>query len=118
MSRRDLASLTVEELLARYAEAASEHGLASEQGDYRVANRQYATVAGVIDEMRRRGPDVEHAIVGLLIHPNPQVRVWAASHAREFAPEEARSSLQSVARGPKGVARLNAELMLQEWRKE
>jgi hypothetical protein len=44
------------------------------------------------------------------------VQVWAASHVLEFAPADAEAMLERLARGAPGIARLDAEMTLKEWR--
>ena len=47
----------------------------------------HAEIAAVYRELRRRGPDDQGALLELLQHDDAGVRLWAAAHALEFAPE-------------------------------
>lgn len=55
IDRPDITAETVDALVSRYADAASAHQKASEQGDHKRANLQHDVVAAVYRELRRRG---------------------------------------------------------------
>ncbi|RUO89666.1 DUF2019 domain-containing protein [Corallococcus sp. AB018] len=103
-------------LVRTYAEAAELHGQASVEGKHRAANTQYARLMAAWRELRNRGEAGRSALTGLLQDSNPRVRLWAASHALEFAPVLAEAELERLAQGPAGVVRLDAEMTLSEWR--
>jgi hypothetical protein len=103
------------ELVRLYAEAAAEHRAASQEGDYKTANRQHDIVAGVYRELRRRGTESQRALLQLLAHPNLGVREWAAAHALEFDPDEGVRVLEEL-RSETGVVGLSAEYVLREWK--
>ncbi|NBC45912.1 DUF2019 domain-containing protein [Corallococcus exiguus] len=103
-------------LVRTYVEAAELHGQASVEGKHRAANTQYARLITAWRELRAQGKDGRSALTGLLQDSNPRVRLWAASHALEFAPVLAEAELERLALGPAGVVRLDAEMTLSEWR--
>lgn len=55
------------------------------------------------------------ALAPLLADPNEGVRLWAATHALEFAPERAEPVLKAIARG-NGIPACTAEMALYKWR--
>ena len=112
MNRSDIAALTVDELVRRYAEAASAHQKASERGDHKSANPEHDVVAAVYRELRRRGE--REALLPLLAHAESAVRAWAGAHALEFAPEEGERVLEEVAAEP-GLVGFDAKMTLQTW---
>lgn len=115
MKRQDLKHASISELLDIYADAAISHGTAMSVGDHKVANKSYDIVAGVYREIRHRGPETQKALLTLIVHNDPLVRRWAASHALEFAPEEGTPILEEIAKSG-GLMGLNAEMTLMEWR--
>jgi hypothetical protein len=116
MKRSGIQSGDLQELLNLYENATITHGRASEVGDYRTANREAETMGAVYRELRSRGIENQKALLRLLSHDNVHVRVMAAAHALEFAPEEGEPVLTEISR-LHGIAALNAEMALQEWRK-
>jgi hypothetical protein len=104
----------VSDLVQIYAEAAAEHRLASQEGDYKTANRQHDIVAGVYRELRRRGTDAQRAILKLLDHPNLGVRGWAAAHALEFEPDRGIEVLEEL-KADNSLVGLSAKYALLEF---
>lgn len=103
-------------LLSHYTRAAAEHGKATRAGDYETANRQYEIIAGVCRALRTRGPDAQQELLTLLDDDDADVRLWAATHALEFAPIQGESVLEEIGRSG-GTAAFSAEMTLKEWRK-
>ncbi|MBN9682540.1 MULTISPECIES: DUF2019 domain-containing protein [unclassified Corallococcus] len=116
MKQTSLKQASIHELTAAFAKAAELHGQASVEGKHRSANAQYDKLIATSRELRARGEDGRSALTGLLEDSNPRVRLWAASHALEFAPALAEAELERLAQGPAGVVRLDAEMTLSEWR--
>ncbi len=116
MATSHIKSADIDSLLAMYKEAASVHGRATQEGDYRTGNRQHGVIAAVYRELRRRGATAQRSLLGFLDDPDISVRCWAASHAMEFAPEEGRPVLEDLSEGS-GIPRLSAEMVLKEWQK-
>jgi hypothetical protein len=113
----DIARAEVETLVRVYREAAMAHGVATEQGNYRVANRQHDVLAEVYRELRSRGRDSQMELLRLLDDINVHVRAWVAAHALEFAPDRGEAVLKRLASGAPSAVRLNAEMTLSEWKK-
>ncbi len=113
------ANLTVddEKLVMAFAEAAALSGAASDAGDYRNANRQHDSATEIYRELRRRGLIAQQRLLSLLVHHNPWVRYWAAVVALEFAPDEAAPVLATLTESHSPPLRLNANVVLTEWRK-
>ena len=113
---RDLSKLADEELVEMYANAAFEHGLASEMGNYRKANASYDLISAAFRELRRRGADALELLLPLLVDERISVRVWAGAHALQFRPEQATSVLEEIAAGSHGLLGFDADMTLKEWR--
>lgn len=59
-------------------------------------NRTAKRLFDLKEELLRQGSDGRDALVRLLEHRNPLVRVWAAAHAMAFAEEEATAVLRQL----------------------
>jgi hypothetical protein len=106
----------IDELLDAYEQAAVIAGKATESGDYKANNKAVDTIQAVYAELRSRGPEARRALLGLLGHEDPGVRLWAASHALDFSPGDGEPVLEELC----SVGQLlgfSAKTTLQEWRK-
>jgi len=115
MSMANFERSTTAELVAAYRDAAEKHGAATESADHKNANKTADVFAGVYSELRRRGIESQRLLVALLTSPSPGVRLWAASHALEFAPLEGEPVLVELSAG-RNLIGLSAEMTLREWR--
>jgi len=109
-------TLSVEELIRRYADAAREHAAASESGDFRTANRAHDRITRIHHVLYERGAAAQRELRTLLQHDEASVRLWAALHSLAVAPAEAEAVLEEIAGGAPSLLRLSAEMTLSEWR--
>lgn len=105
---------TLDELLARYVQAAIEH--AEKDAPTCRVNRAAEVIAVVYAELRKRGPQAQNALLVLLDHPNAAVRAWAGAHALDFAPEQGEPVLVALSEQEEGLIGFNAEMTLDVWR--
>ncbi|WP_394841148.1 DUF2019 domain-containing protein [Pendulispora brunnea] len=105
---------TIEELLIRYQEAASKHGTATRSGASEEANEAHDLIAATYAEIRRRGE--QRKLLPLLTDSDVGIRLWAAAHALEFAPEDGERVLQAIETGQHRLLSFSAKVTLQEWR--
>ena len=117
MKKRDIRTLDTASLVTMYARSAAAHGRSLDTADSKSANRHADVLAAVYRELRARGRDAQLALMPLLNDPDPNVRVWAAGHALEFAPEDGEKVLTEMAAAFKGLIGWSAEMTLKEWRK-
>lgn len=115
MKQRELRDDNSESLVVQYKDAAMHHGLATQAGDFETANAQYEIIAAVYRELRSRGSKAQIGLLGLFTDRNPDVRLWASTHALEFAPEQAEPILRDLMRSG-GLVGFNAEMTLTEWK--
>jgi hypothetical protein len=104
------------ELIEDYAVAAAEHGR-NQDCDPEAANLAYGRLRDIYRELRRRGPEAQSALGFLLVDEEPSIRLWAASHSLEFDPARGELILEELSRGKPGPIRLDAEMVLKQWRK-
>ena len=103
-----------EDLLIEYRATVLLHGQATDAGDSRGCNRAHDKLMRLQRVLRDRGDEYQRGILALLDDEDPHVRVWAASDALAFAPDEAVRVLREVA-SSRGLASLNARMTLQLW---
>jgi len=91
-----LATMTVEQLIDRFAEI----GIAQDQAlfydEHAKFIRLYGQMDAVDEELRARGRDARVALLDLYTHPNIQVRLKAAVRTLGVAPVEARRIIQEI----------------------
>jgi hypothetical protein len=92
----DVTVLTVEQLVAAFAEAGIAQAHADLYGKYSVYNRLYRKIEAIQSELKSRAGDQRSALVALLDHPNPQVRYMAAEFTLAVAPAASRQALKDL----------------------
>lgn len=116
MTPVNLISATILELVERYRTAAVAQAKALDAGRHRVANRNYEMIVSIAHELRSRGLPGDTALQAMLGDPELPVRVWAAVHTLGTWPAAAERVLVEAAQGPPSPTRLDAEMILKEWR--
>jgi hypothetical protein len=116
MSPSDFSAMDVDRIVAIYAAAATHHHGAKLHGDSRGASMAFDEVGAAYRELRSRGIDAQSALLPLLTHEDPAVRLAAGAHALEFAPEEGESALARLATEDETSIAFDAEMTLEVWR--
>jgi len=96
MRKIELSTLSVDELVQRFAEITREQDKAILAGQAAKFNRLFDRMMEVYDELKGRPGDQRRALVRLFDFPNMQVRLQAAKLTKEVAPFEARAQLQAI----------------------
>jgi 2,4-dienoyl-CoA reductase-like NADH-dependent reductase (Old Yellow Enzyme family) len=113
MSRRLFASLTTDEVVAKYVEAAIGRETAIMRADRKEADQQHTIATRAYEELTTRGE--RSRLLGLLTHDVPIVRQGAAAHVLRFAPDAAIPVLKRLVQDAVGIASLDAQIILQLW---
>lgn len=116
MSPSDFSGVDVDRIVDVYAAAAAHHHGAKQHGDSRGASMAFDEVTTAYRELRSRGIAAQRALLPLLKHENPAVRLAAGAHALEFAPEEGEPALTELAVGDETSIGFDAEMTLEVWR--
>ncbi len=116
MKQRDLKNLDTATLVSDYREAAAAQWASIFGGKPKAAYKHSDKVVKMYTELRRRGDAARSALLPLLEDSDPGVRVWAAAHALEFAPEKAEPILIDLVQKPRGPTATIARYTLQQWR--
>lgn len=107
--------MTPDQLITEYRKAAIIHGEASEAGNARRCNAAYDELTRIRRQLRQAGPEHARKILTLLDDENRSVRSWAAVDALDLSPDDGVRVLREVASGPRGMVRLDAEMVLKLW---
>ena len=96
MKKFDLQSLTVPQLVQRFAELVLAQDHAQMFGKIKIYNRLYDDVVAVKDALATRPGDQRSALMSLYSHSNPHVRLKAAQWSLAVAPVAGRQVLQEI----------------------
>jgi hypothetical protein len=96
MSRADVKSMSVKELVDRFASLAIEQDDAELWSNIRRVNQLYREIEMVEVELKSRSGDQRTALLTLYSHPNAQVRLKAALATLAVGPTAARAVLQEI----------------------
>jgi hypothetical protein len=96
MSRADVKSMSVKELVDRFASLAIEQDDAELWSNIRRVNQLYREIEMVEVELKSRSGDQRTALLTLYSHPNAQVRLKAALATLAVCPTAARAVLQEI----------------------
>ena len=116
MKKREIKKAELNELIRAYSEAAKVQGQATESGDYTTGNKASDLISAIYSELRRRGSDAQSALLPLLREDDPGIRLWAASHAMDFTPNDGEPVLKALIPVGKFIG-LCAKTTLEEWTK-
>ncbi|MBZ0139559.1 MAG: DUF2019 domain-containing protein [Pseudorhodoplanes sp.] len=98
MRPKPLKKLTSQQLAQRYVEIGLAQDEALLMDEYGKFNRLFKTMVAIENEPQSRDGDQRRILLGLLTHPNGQVRLNAAKATLAIAPAEARRTLELLAR--------------------
>jgi len=96
MTRDRLRKLQVGELVGRFVSIALAQHEALGLEDVSKYKRLYSAMEEVRQELKARSGDQRRALLPLLSHPNPQVRLKTAITTLALAPQASRETLQSI----------------------
>jgi len=117
MKSEALDSVKTADLVARYIALSVKQSTAHYEEDVAIAareyNRLYRATHAISDVLRARGVEARNALVPLLQHANPQVRLNAAHQLLAVTHDEAYAALQKLGDGPPGLFRLRARMALE-----
>jgi hypothetical protein len=104
----------VSEALIIFEEAATNHAQATEQGDYKIANKNHDAIVKIASFLKEKN-EIDK-LTDFLSHPVDGVKGWAAIYLLPIKEQEAVQALEEIAKG-KTIRSLAAEVTLREWRK-
>jgi len=111
------AKRTTEDLVASFAETASEHGQFMASCDPKRANAKFDQMARLYGELRRRGGGAQRQLLALMKSDNPYIRLYAATYTLDFEPDQALPVLDEILRTEEGTLKFTARMTLEQWHK-
>ena len=96
MKNPKLETLTIAQLVERFAEIGVAQDEALLDDDLGRFKRLFAQMQAVSQELKSRAGDQRRALLLLYKHPNAQVRLKAAKHTLVVAPQAAREMLKAI----------------------
>lgn len=100
--------------LELFEKAAVQHAEATEQGDYKTANKNYSQIIKSISYLKERNS--LDKLLNFLPHSSVGVRMWAATYLLPIHETKAIKSLETIMNSS-GIHSLTAETTVNEWRK-
>ena len=100
--------------LLQFEEAASKHAKATDQGDYKTANKCYAVITNVIEFLKEQN-EIQK-LSEFLNHNSVGVRMWAATYLLPVLENEGLRVLKQIAEGL-GIHSFTAKTTVSEWEK-
>lgn len=97
-----------------FQEAATNQAVATEQGDYKIANKNYNKILKAIAFLKNKS--AINTLSKLLSNPSIGVRLWAARYLLPINERESIKILTEIA-NTKSIHSLSAETTLKEWLK-
>ncbi|PTL81285.1 DUF2019 domain-containing protein [Vitiosangium sp. GDMCC 1.1324] len=116
MRKTEVKRLSTEQLIERVRTLSAERWRAIYAGRPKDGNRMYDLLVTIHKELRARGIEAQHQLLGLLDDPDPGTRCWAATSVLEFAPSEGERVLTELAKHADGLVGFSAEWTLEKWK--
>lgn len=100
--------------ISKFEEAATKHAEATELGDYKTANKNYAIIVKAVTFLKEQGE--MQKLSELLNHSSVGVRMWAATYLLPVSESEGLRILKQIAKGT-GIHSFTAKTTVNEWEK-
>jgi hypothetical protein len=102
------------DILEEYIAGAKLHGIGTEEGDHKKANRAYARLNSAYRMLKEKDPDL-HDLVTLIDHSDISVRLWSAAHLLLINSKVALPVLEKISED-KGPVAFSAEMTIKQWK--
>jgi len=109
----------IKDLIEEYRKAAILHGEATEEGDYKLANKQHSKLTKIYKILEKDNELQEKVLGQLLKDENIYISSWAAAHCLglNIYVDEAVNVLKEISKR-KGFVGFNAEMILRIWKEK
>jgi hypothetical protein len=99
----------------QFIEAARQHGIGTEEGNSKAANKAYFSLIEALRGLRALPDKGASFLEGLLSNSNPSVVTWAALYLLPYNENMARTALNSVVDLGLRLISFDARMTLKEW---
>ena len=106
--------MNIQEIIKIYTNSCTNHGIATESGDYKLANKSFDEIMDSYNTLKKMGDIGIRALENLLKHQNLFVQLWTSTHLLPFKEELVKRKLLNL-KFETGLVSLNAEIILDEW---
>lgn len=110
-----MAIKTTEEALRIFIKSVNEHTKATENGEYKIVNKNYRLITDAIKYLYRNGE--LYKLHDLLDDQSLSVKVWAASYLLKDFETEALEILKTASNANIPHVSFNARIIIEEWQK-
>jgi hypothetical protein len=100
--------------ILKFEEAAAKHAEATEQGNYKIANKNYATIVKSVAFLKEKN-EIQK-LSEFLTHNSIGVRMWAATYLLPVIENEGLRVLKQIAEGD-NIHSFTAKITINEWEK-
>jgi hypothetical protein len=107
--------MDIKAALDLFEAAAIKNAAATEEGNYRVGNKEYDKISKAVAFLKEQNQ--LESLSGLLTNDSVGVRLWAASYLLPIFEEKALLVLQEISDGT-GILSFDAKMTLSEWKKQ
>jgi hypothetical protein len=105
-----------DEIIENFIDATIKHGEATEEENWKVANRQYKTIEKSYQQLKEMDEEGVNELIKLLDYDNDYVKLWSASYLLPVTEEKAKSILIMLSQKV-GPPSFEAKMTLEEWEK-
>lgn len=105
----------MDDLVSEFAENVAAQADAVARDDPQTGNRYARKYINAFKKLRALGDPGREALVPLLKHERPDVRIMAAAYLMRYCTQEARAVLEAATEEPKGRHAFSATQALKRW---
>ena len=104
----------IKSALEVFVDSSIKHSEATEQGDYKKANKNYDIIINTVKFLKSE--DAMQQLLEYLSSPMIGVRLWSSYYCLPLNESEALKVLEDIEKSP-GILSLTAETIIDEWKK-
>jgi hypothetical protein len=105
-----------EKIVKNFINASIKQGESLEEGNWKVANRQYKIIEKSYHQLNELGKEGEKELVKLLDYNNDYVKLWSATYSLPIEEVKAKKILEILSNKTRGLG-LTAKMTIEEWEK-
>jgi hypothetical protein len=105
-----------QKIIENFINASIKQGESIEEGNWKVANRQYKIIEKSYQHLRKLDEKSVYELIKLLDYNNDYVKLWSATYSLSIDEEKAKNVLKILSNKSGGLG-LTAKMTLQEWEK-
>ena len=108
-------SEAIEKLIEAFTVASRAHYQATQEGDYKVANRQVDTINDAFLKLRELGPEAREALLHVAVNGSDAAAVMAAAYSLKYDPDRSLAVLKRLSKDS-GILGFKASQAIKRWK--